>query len=114
MSSNINNYSNNNFYNLKSPKNQLSKLNNANLNHIGNFQVKSNNSSSTTKNSNNPSSKGSKEPLQEVILGIKNSLLASISGVIPNKLEEKQGIKKSQSPMRKDNLRPGSKNVKSF
>lgn len=109
-SNSINN-NNNNLFNLKSPKNQLSKLNSTNLNNIGTFNIKPVNSSATTKNSTaNNSTKGVKEPLQEVILGMKNSLLASISGIIPNKIESK----KSQSPKRKEGYKSGSKIVKEF
>ncbi len=60
-------------------------------------------------------SKGNTEPLQEVILGMKNSLLASISGIMPNKFNEKEYYaKKSQSPTRKDFVKSTSKNVKFY
>lgn len=112
MNYNINNNNNNNnLFNLKSPKNQLSKLNNTNLNNIRTLNIKPINSSATTKNSTAKNSKkDAKEPLQEVILGMKNSLLASISAVATSKLE----AKKSQSPIRKEAFKSGSKLVNSI
>ncbi len=114
MNYKLNNFNgnNSNFFNMKSPKNQLSKHNNTNLNNIGGaLNIKPINGSATTKNSStaNNSSKGVKEPLShEALLGMKNSLLASISGMVHNKLDSK---KKSQSPIRKEALKSGSKTV---
>lgn len=116
MTYNLNSNSNNNLFNIKSPKNQLSKLNNhnnnnINLNNIGALNIKQINSSATTKNSTtNNSMKTTKEPIKDVILGMKNSLLASIAGVVPSKKD----AKKSQSPTRKEAFKSGSKIVKKF
>ncbi len=55
--------------------------------------------------------KGNKETSQELVSGIKNSLLAGMSGIVQNKSEGKETFKKSQSPIRKEYIKSCNKNV---
>lgn len=118
---NSNNTSNSNFFNMKSPKNKI--INNPDPNpNIAFVNIKAINhpdasvKKNVNSNLNNKVNKNAnmKEPLQEVIFGVKNSLLVSLSGFPVNKIDAKETNKKSQSPLRKEYLKSTSKNVGSF